>query len=46
MPRSTLTRLRTPMDNVPADTFRELAEFVRRNGIELVHYGAFAAPGG
>ena len=30
MPRSTLTRLRTPMDDVPADTFRELAEFVRR----------------
>jgi hypothetical protein len=30
MLRSTLTRLRTPMDDVPADTFRELAEFVRR----------------
>jgi hypothetical protein len=30
MPRSTLTRLRTPIDDVPADTFRELAEFVRR----------------
>jgi hypothetical protein len=30
MPKSTLTRLRTPMDDVPADTFRELAEFVRR----------------
>jgi hypothetical protein len=30
MPRSTLTRQRTPLDDVPVDTFRELAEFVRR----------------
>ena len=30
MPRFTVTRLRTPMDDVPVDTFRELAEFVRR----------------
>lgn len=30
MPRSPLTRLRTPMDDVPINTFRELAEFVRR----------------
>ena len=30
MHRSTLTRQRTPIDGVPADTFRELAEFVRR----------------
>lgn len=30
MPSPPLTRLRTPMDDVPIDTFRELAEFVRR----------------
>jgi len=30
MLRSILTRQRTPMDDVPVDTFRELAEFVRR----------------
>ena len=30
MPRPILTRQRAPMDDVPVDTFRELAEFVRR----------------
>jgi hypothetical protein len=30
MLRSTLTRQRTPTDDVPVDTFRELGEFVRR----------------
>lgn len=30
MHRSTLTRQRTPMDDVPVVTFRDFAEFVRR----------------
>jgi hypothetical protein len=30
MPRSTLTRQRTPLDDFPADSFQDFAEFVRR----------------
>lgn len=30
MPRFTLTRLRTPMDDAPAGSFQDFAEFVRR----------------
>jgi hypothetical protein len=29
MPRSTLTRQRTPIDDVPVGTFQDFAEFVR-----------------
>ena len=30
MPRFTLTRLRTPLDDFPVDAFQDFAEFVRR----------------
>jgi hypothetical protein len=30
MPRSTLTRQHTPLDDFPVDAFRDFAEFVRR----------------
>jgi hypothetical protein len=30
MPRSTLTRQRTPLDDFPVDAFQDFAEFVRR----------------